>query len=87
MVAPSQAVTKSAAALLEAVDRFHRENPLLPGIPKQDLRTRVGKPRLELFDAALGNLPKRPAVSMLGVWCSAPGEPSRFRRKKSAPRK
>jgi selenocysteine-specific elongation factor len=66
MVAPEQALTKSAAAILEALDRFHRDNPLLPGIPKQELRGRVGKPRLELFEAALGDLARRPAVSVLG---------------------
>ncbi|MGC2333790.1 MAG: selenocysteine-specific translation elongation factor [Candidatus Acidiferrales bacterium] len=65
-VAPEQALTKSAAAILEAVDRFHRDNPLLPGIPKQELRGRIGKPRLELFEAALGDLAKRQAVSVSG---------------------
>jgi len=66
MVAPEAAMTKSASAILEAVDRFHRDNPLLPGIPKQELRGRVGKPRLELFEAALGDLGKRRAVSVSG---------------------
>jgi selenocysteine-specific elongation factor len=65
-VAPEQALTKSAAAILEAVDRFHRDNPLLPGIPKQELRGRVGKPRMELFEAALGDLAKRQAVGGSG---------------------
>jgi selenocysteine-specific elongation factor len=66
MVAPEAAMTKSASAILEAVDRFHRDNPLLPGIPKQELRGRVGKPRLELFEAALGDLVKRRAVGASG---------------------
>jgi selenocysteine-specific elongation factor len=65
-VAPEQALTKSASAILDAVDRFHRDNPLLPGIPKQELRGRIGKPRLELFEAALGDLAKRQAVSVSG---------------------
>ncbi|MGA8870803.1 MAG: selenocysteine-specific translation elongation factor [Candidatus Acidiferrales bacterium] len=65
-VAPEQALTKTAAAILEAVDRFHKDNPLLPGIPKQELRGRVGKPRPELFEAALGDLAKRQAASVSG---------------------
>jgi selenocysteine-specific elongation factor len=65
-VAPEQAFTKTAAAILETVDRFHKGNPLLPGIPKQELRGRVGKPRMELFEAALDDLAKRQAVSVAG---------------------
>ena len=65
-VAPEQALTKTASAIVEAIDRFHRENPLVPGIPKQELRGRVGKPRLELFEAALGDLAKRRAVVVSG---------------------
>jgi selenocysteine-specific elongation factor len=66
MVAPEQALTKTASAILEAIDRFHKDNPLLPGIPKQELRGRVGKPRLELFEAALGDLAKRRAAVVSG---------------------
>ncbi|HEX4074209.1 MAG TPA: selenocysteine-specific translation elongation factor [Candidatus Acidoferrales bacterium] len=66
VVAPEAAMTKAASAILEAVDRFHRDNPLLPGIPKQELRGRAGKPRVELFEAALGDLVKRRAVSVAG---------------------
>ncbi len=66
MVAPEQSLTRTASAILETVDRFHRENPLLPGIPKQELRGRVGKPRMELFEAALGDLSKRKAVGVSG---------------------
>lgn len=66
LVAPEQALTKVTAAILEAVERFHSDNPLLPGIPKQELRGRMGKPRLELFEAALGDLVKRRAVAVSG---------------------
>src|SRR5277367_2493950 len=38
VVAPAQAVTACAAAIRKAVETFHRANPLLPGIPKQELR-------------------------------------------------
>jgi selenocysteine-specific elongation factor len=66
MVAPEQALTKTAAAIVEAIDRFHKDNPLVPGIPKQELRGRVGKPRLELFEAALGDLSRRRGVVASG---------------------
>jgi selenocysteine-specific elongation factor len=56
VVAPSQAVTACAAAICKAVEAFHRANPLLPGIPKQELRARAGRARVEMFDAALGDL-------------------------------
>jgi selenocysteine-specific elongation factor len=65
-LAPEQAVAKCAAAITEAVEQFHRANPLLPGIPKQELRGRAGKPRPELFEAALGDLVKRAAIAVSG---------------------
>jgi selenocysteine-specific elongation factor len=66
MVAPEQAVQKCTAALREAVDRFHRANPLLPGMPKQELRGRAGNSRPELFQAALDDAIKEGAVSVAG---------------------
>ena len=65
-VAAEQALEKCAAALSEAVEQFHRANPLLPGMPKQELRGRVGNPRLELFHAALDDLAKKGALSVSG---------------------
>jgi selenocysteine-specific elongation factor len=56
VVAPAQAVTDCAAAIRKAVEAFHRANPLLPGIPKQELRARAGRARVEMFEAALGDL-------------------------------
>jgi selenocysteine-specific elongation factor len=56
VVAPAQAVTSSAAAIRKAVETFHRANPLLPGIPKQELRARAGRARVEIFEAALNDL-------------------------------
>jgi selenocysteine-specific elongation factor len=56
VVAPAQAVTASAAAIRKAVETFHRANPLLPGIPKQELRARAGRARVEMFEAALNDL-------------------------------
>lgn len=56
VVAPAQAVADCAAAIREAVEAFHRANPLLAGIPKQELRARSGRARVEIFEAALGDL-------------------------------
>jgi selenocysteine-specific elongation factor len=56
VVAPAAAVAACAAAIRKAVETFHRANPLLPGIPKQELRARAGRARVEMFEAALGDL-------------------------------
>jgi selenocysteine-specific elongation factor len=43
--------------IAERVERFHKENPLLPGIPREDLRASLGKRvRSETFRAALEEL-------------------------------
>jgi selenocysteine-specific elongation factor len=64
VLASTLAVTKYALALRDAVDAFHRENPLLPGVPKQDVRGRTGNPSQELFEASLDDLLKAGTVSV-----------------------
>jgi len=64
--APAQAVTACAAAMRKAVETFHRANPLLPGIPKQELRGRKGRARVEIFEAALGDLVAARALAVSG---------------------
>ncbi|MGH9686544.1 MAG: selenocysteine-specific translation elongation factor [Candidatus Acidiferrales bacterium] len=66
IVAPEQAVQSCSAAIRAAVDEFHRANPLLPGIPKQEMRGRAGNPRAELFQTALEDLVRAGAVSVHG---------------------
>ena len=66
IVAPEQAVQNCAAALRKSVDEFHRANPLLPGIPKQELRGRAGNPRPELFQSAMEDLVHGGFVSLAG---------------------
>jgi len=61
-----QAMSKYASAQLEAVDAYHAAVPLVPGIPKQDLRARCGNPRSEVFEAALGDLVKAHALAISG---------------------
>jgi selenocysteine-specific elongation factor len=65
-IASSKVVTAYAAAIRKAIEDFHRANPLLPGIPKQDLRGRAGRTRLEIFLAALDDLVKAKAVTASG---------------------
>ncbi|MGH7836867.1 MAG: SelB C-terminal domain-containing protein, partial [Candidatus Binataceae bacterium] len=45
---------------------FHRANPLLPGIPKQDLRARAKIPRAEIFTAVLEDLARAGTVMVEG---------------------
>jgi len=66
VVAPAEVFTVCAAAIRKAVETFHRANPLLPGIPKQELRARAGRARVEIFDAALGDLVAARALVVTG---------------------
>ncbi|HWF39331.1 MAG TPA: selenocysteine-specific translation elongation factor [Candidatus Acidoferrales bacterium] len=66
VLASSRAVAECSAAVRAAVEKFHRENPLLPGIPRQELHTKCGNPRAELFDASLGDLLKAGVLSVTG---------------------
>ena len=40
----------------------------------------------EIFEASLGDLVKAGTLTLLAIWCSAPGATMRFRRKKRARR-
>ena len=60
--------------LLARVDSFHRENPLLPGIAREDLRSSLGRRvRAETFRAALEDLIKRNKLAVQGEWVKNPG--------------
>jgi selenocysteine-specific elongation factor len=65
-VASAQSVAACGGAIRKAVEEFHRANPLLPGIPKQELRARAGKARMEIFLAALDDLAKAKGVTVAG---------------------
>ena len=65
-LASAHTVAKCATAMRQAVEAFHAANPLLPGIPKQDLRGRAGNPRAELFEAALDDLLKQRVLTVAG---------------------
>jgi selenocysteine-specific elongation factor len=58
--------TDCAEAIRNAIEDFHSANPLLPGIPKQELRARAGNPRAEVFQAALDDLLGARAIAVSG---------------------
>ena len=60
------ALAESLTAIREAIDALHAANPLLPGIPKQELRARAGNARAEIFEAALEELLKSRAIVISG---------------------
>jgi len=60
--------------LLARVEGFHKENPLLPGIPREELRASVGRRvRAETFRAALEELAKQNKVVTQGELVKKPG--------------
>jgi selenocysteine-specific elongation factor len=59
-------LAKLAVAMKVAVEEFHRANPLLSGIPKQELRGRAKNPRAEVFQAALDDLIRAKVVTIAG---------------------
>jgi selenocysteine-specific elongation factor len=53
--------------LLARVESFHKENPLLPGISREDLRTALGRRvRTETFRTALDELAKQNKIALQG---------------------
>jgi selenocysteine-specific elongation factor len=60
--------------LLARVESFHKENPLLPGIPREELRGSVGRRvRTETFRTALEELGKQNKVVAQGELVKKPG--------------
>jgi selenocysteine-specific elongation factor len=56
------------------VETFHRDNPLLPGIPREQLRAAVGRRvRTDSFRAALEELSKQNKVTLQGELVKKPG--------------
>ncbi len=53
--------------LAERVERFHKENPLQPGIPREELRTTLARRlRPEIFRAALDELASQKKLELQG---------------------
>jgi selenocysteine-specific elongation factor len=66
MMVSVEILAQSCAALQKVLDGFHRANPLLPGIPKQDLFGRVKNSREEILKTALDDLVRDNAVVISG---------------------
>ena len=57
----------SKQRILQRVERFQKENPLVPGIAREDLRTSLGRHvRPETFRAALADLASRKIIELQG---------------------
>jgi selenocysteine-specific elongation factor len=66
ILASASSVANCTSALRSAVEAYHQANPLLPGIPRQELRARVKNPRLELFETSLRDLLAAGALTIAG---------------------
>jgi selenocysteine-specific elongation factor len=65
-IVSARAIAELAVTLKKKVEEFHRANPLLPAIPKQELRARAKNPRAEVFQAALDDLIREKVLTMSG---------------------
>jgi selenocysteine-specific elongation factor len=65
-LAASELVADCAAAVQKAVEEFHRMNPLAPGIPKGELRGRIGERDADLFRIALDEAVRSRAITVAG---------------------
>jgi selenocysteine-specific elongation factor len=64
----------AAKKLLRRVESFHKENPLLPGIAREELRTAIGRRvRTETFRAAIDELARQGKIVLDGEWVKKPG--------------
>jgi selenocysteine-specific elongation factor len=66
MIASAETLAQCSLALRKVIDAFHGANPLLPGIPKQDLFGQLKHSRAEVVEAALGDLVRAKAVVISG---------------------
>jgi selenocysteine-specific elongation factor len=83
VVASAQAATNCISALHSAVAAYHRENPLLPGIPRQELRAKAGNPRPELFERSLRDLLRTGVITFSGDMVHAAGRTIEFTAEES----
>ncbi len=67
VMASTEAMTNLTQKLRETIERFHKANPLVPGISKEELRGRAAAAaRPELFQAALNDLAAAKHVTVAG---------------------
>jgi selenocysteine-specific elongation factor len=67
VILPADAFAALLQRLRATVEQFHRQNPLLPGISREDLRSRAAASlRTEVFRAALEELCRRGELTVAG---------------------
>jgi len=67
MVVSAEGFDRLLGDVEHELDEFHKQNPLVQGIPKEDLRGRVtDRVKLEVFRAALDDLVARGKISIAG---------------------
>ena len=67
ILVPAKAFEEARQTIVARVERFHKENPLLPGISREDLRVSLGRRvRAETFRAALEELVAQKKLELQG---------------------
>jgi selenocysteine-specific elongation factor len=67
ILVPAKAFQEARQKIATRVERFHKENPLLPGISREDLRSSLGRRvRPEAFRAALEELVAQKQLELQG---------------------
>jgi selenocysteine-specific elongation factor len=64
--AASELVKECVVSIRQAVEDFHRANPLMPGIPKQELRGQIGDPDVDLFQVAVKDSVEAGEIAVAG---------------------
>ncbi len=74
LVLPEKTFNEICEKLRVRVEKFHKENPLLLGVPREELRTILGKRvRPETFQAALNELVLQKKIALEGELVKKPG--------------
>jgi selenocysteine-specific elongation factor len=67
ILVPAKAFEEARQKIAARVERFHKENPLLPGISREDLRSSLGRRvRVETFRTALEELVAQKKLELQG---------------------
>jgi selenocysteine-specific elongation factor len=74
VILPEKRFAEICERLRTKVEKFHKENPLIPGILREQLRASLGRRvRAETFRAALEELARQKKVSFEGEFVKRPG--------------
>jgi selenocysteine-specific elongation factor len=74
VILPEKRFAEICERLRAKVEKFHKENPLIPGILREQLRASLGRRvRAETFRAALEELARQKKVSFEGEFVKRPG--------------